>query len=673
MKKFAVVFMVVLAAGPLWAASNDHRPNLLVIMADDWSWPHAGFAGDPIVKTPALDRLASDGVVFTNAFAASPVGSESRLAVLTGRYPWLLPKADKQNDTDRPSVPTVAQLLRRSGYVTAYAGKGLGLPATSTGRLMGTKFSSFESFLGKRDKSKPFFFWFGATEMHRPYVHQSGGKQEIRPDSISVPPWLPDAGAVRADLADYYHTIQRFDQAVGKILDLLEKEKLRDRTIIFLTSDNGMPFPRAKANLYDAGTHVPLVVFGKGKFPPRRTITDFVSLADLAPTWLELAALKPTAEMNGKTLLPLLSCAKEGRIDPTRDHVVIGMEKYVSTSSCRALRTAHFLYIRNFEIENINDKTDRSEDGPLAANDSSLENIRKSFLNNTDASPSKRYLVEHQGDEDVRPLFQLAFGPRSPIELYDLRQDPSQLKNVVLSPKFKGVRADLGTRLVAELIALRDPRVQTKGYTTRTVQGWTVLIDQRLLRESKDATRMALELMDRQLADIGRIVPQHIVHRLRRVPIWLSPRYPNTGHKAEYHPGIEWLRRQQRNPLLAKGVELTNVAIFDKETRRMPLFLLHELAHAYHDQVLGFDEPRIRDAWVRAAESHKYDRVERRNGKKGKAYAMTNPMEYFAESTEAFFGANDFFPFDHDQLKEFDPHMYQLLRQIYAPLAKHGR
>ena len=213
----------------------------------------------------------------------------------------------------------------------------------------------------------------------------------------------------------------------------------------------------------------------------------------------------------------------------------------------------------------------------------------------------------------------------------------------------------------------------TARFQTNSIEGWRVLVNKRLLAEDKVATDKALGLLRVQLQEIVRKVPAPAVVKLREVTLWFSPEYPGVKPRAEYHPGAGWLRDNGRDPVMAKAVEFTDVRNFEAETKRMPNFTLHELAHAYHDRVLarGFDNAEIKAAYERAKASQSYDKVERwfgngRPNTKEKAYAMTNPMEYFAESTEAFFSRNDFFPFTRDELKQHDPEMEQLLVRLWG-------
>ena len=209
-------------------------------------------------------------------------------------------------------------------------------------------------------------------------------------------------------------------------------------------------------------------------------------------------------------------------------------------------------------------------------------------------------------------------------------------------------------------------------YETRTVRGWTVNVNRELLAADAHETAKALELLDKQLEDIKKSVPKAAVTKLQLVPLHFNPEYPGVRPSAEYHPGADWLRKNGRDPAMARSVEFTNVRTYGAEVNRMPWFVLHELAHGYHDRELpkGFANPDIAAAYARAKDSGKYDKVERHfgNGRPNtveKAYAMTTPMEYFAETTEAYFGRNDFFPFTGDELKKHDPDMFELLGKLW--------
>ncbi len=221
------------------------------------------------------------------------------------------------------------------------------------------------------------------------------------------------------------------------------------------------------------------------------------------------------------------------------------------------------------------------------------------------------------------------------------------------------------------MVAASDPNGAT--HQTNSVEGWKVLINEKLLAEDKAATQKALELLRGQLREIVRVVPEPALTRLREVTLWFSPEYPGVRSRAEYHPGAGWLRENGRSEAMLKGVEFTNVREFEAETKRMPNFTLHELAHAYHHQALpgGFGNAEIKAAYDRAKASGTYDKVERwfgngRPNTQEPAYALSSPMEFFAEATEAFFSRNDFFPFTREELKRHDPETEQLLCTLWG-------
>lgn len=216
-------------------------------------------------------------------------------------------------------------------------------------------------------------------------------------------------------------------------------------------------------------------------------------------------------------------------------------------------------------------------------------------------------------------------------------------------------------------------------YETKTVRGWRLYINREMLADEPQRVEKAIELLDQQLEEITRVVPKVAVNQLQEVPLYFNPEYPGKQPTAEFHPDEGWLRDNGRDVTMAKGVEFTNIRNFEAELNRMPNFALHELAHAYHDRVLpkGFENEPIAKAFARAKEAGTYDLVDRHygNGKpdtREKAYAMTNPMEYFAESSEAYFSRNDFYPFNRGELERHDPVMFALLGELWQVGAETG-
>lgn len=436
------------------------RPNILFCIADDWGWPHAGAYGDPVVRTPAFDRLAAEGVLFENAFVTAPSCTACRNSILTGQWHWRLEEGANLWSTLHPKFPVYPLLLEDAGYFVGHWRKAWG-PGDwrALGRRRdpaGPTFKSFADFLKARPGVQPFCFWLGTSDPHRPYVWQSGAKSGIRIDRIRLPADLPDHETVRHDVADYYYEAQRFDRDVAAALALLEESGELDNTIIVMSGDHGMPFPRHKCQLYDSGTHVPLAVRWGAKVDPGRRVTDFVSLADLAPTFLEAAGVAIPEQMTGRSMLDVLRSKRSGRVDPSRDQVLTGRERHGQTQEkpnpggypMRAIRTDDFLYIRNFA-------PDRWPGGCPDAD--------KAFggraHGDCDGSPTQEFVVEHREDPKYQRFYQLAFGKRPAEELYDLRQDPDQLSNVADRSEYREVQARLAERLMGELKATGDPRV----------------------------------------------------------------------------------------------------------------------------------------------------------------------------------------------------------------------
>lgn len=436
----------------------DSRPNILVAIADDWGWPHAGVYGDKVVQTPTFDRLARQGVLFNYAFVAAPTCTASRGAILTGQAIHRLEEGANLWSLLPKKFPVYPDLLEAAGYTVGYTRKGWG-PGTleGSGRTRnpaGPQFKSFAQFLATVPKGKPFCFWFGSTDPHRPYEKDSGIQSGMKPDAVQVPPFLPDTPTIRRDLLDYYWEVQRFDRELGEIVKLLEDAGQLDNTLIVVTGDNGIPFPRAKATLYDAGTRVPLAVCWPRKIPGGRTVDDLVSLADLAPTFLEAAGLKPLPEMTGRSLLDVLVSGKSGRVDPRRDKLFTERERHAACRAgdasypVRAVRTHRFHYLRNFRP------------GLWPAGDPDHLHNAVGAYGDVDGSPTKDEILARQHDPQIAPYFQAAFGKRPAEELYDVVQDPGERSNLAGKLEYAEVQKQLRDELDRWMLDTADPRAK---------------------------------------------------------------------------------------------------------------------------------------------------------------------------------------------------------------------
>ena len=439
--------LAALAGASFYVNPRDTRPNIFFAISDDQSWVHTSAAGDPVVRTPTFDRVAREGVLFTHAFCCSPSCTPSRSAALTGQHIWRLKEAGNLWSTLRKNeFPVYPDLLERTGYGVGLLRKGWGPGDYKAGGFTrnpaGPDYKSFEEFLAKLPDGKPFCFWFGTSDPHRPYEPGSGVRSGMSLSDVRVPPFLPDAPEVRSDLCDYFFEIQRWDRELGQALDALERRGLLDNTIVVITSDNGMPFPRAKTNLYDYGTRMPLAVQWRAKVKGGRVVDDFINFTDFAPTFLEACGLKPLPEMTGRSFLDVLTSGRSGRVDPRRDHTVLGRERHTTGAKggvgypMRAIRTYDYLFIKNYE-----------PDRWPACDPPNFQDI--------DGGPTKTYLLAHRDDPKVRPLFELACGKRPAEEFYDVRKDPAQMHNITGSSRAKDRCRE---RLRKELVATRDPR-----------------------------------------------------------------------------------------------------------------------------------------------------------------------------------------------------------------------
>ncbi|MCC6352689.1 MAG: sulfatase [Verrucomicrobiae bacterium] len=492
MMRYLTSVVLGLACGALSAAAPAPRPNILVAISDDQSWAHASAYGCKAVRTPAFDRVARDGVLFKNAFGASPGCSPCRAALLTGRHTWMIEEAGTHASSFPAKYVTYPDLLEKDGYFVGYTGKGWGpgdWKISGRGRNpAGTEFSgmknkpphkginqndyagNFSEFLKARPAGKPFCFWYGATEPHRGYEKGSGAKAGKALADVSVPPFLPDASEIRSDILDYLVEIEWFDAHLGRMLEALEKSGELQNTLVIVTSDNGMPFPRAKANCYEYGIHMPLAICWGARVPGGRVVEDLVGFVDLTATILEAAGVNhPSREfpLVGRSLLALLTSGRQGAIEPGRDAVFAARERHSSsrynnwTYPQRAIRTPRFLYVRNFRPDRwpAGDPVVLSEDKKGGGSPGTPHSGYKDI----DGSPSLEFLIAGADDPRVRPFLDLAVAKRPAEELFDIREDPGCLKNLADDPGFAATRAELAGRLERGLRETGDPRILDGG------------------------------------------------------------------------------------------------------------------------------------------------------------------------------------------------------------------
>jgi arylsulfatase A-like enzyme len=446
MKMIALLTLLLLAA----PQAADERPSFLFAVADDWSYGHAGAYGDKCVKTPTFDKVAADGALFKHSFCASPSCTPSRAALLTGQHIHRLEDSGNLWSQLAPKFDTYPDLLEKQGYVVGLQGKGWGPGDFKAGGRQrnpaGPNAKSFAEFLKSVPAGKPFCFWFGSRDPHRDYVKGSGAASGLKLEDVAVPPFLPDTPEVRSDLLDYYFAVQRYDRDTGEMLKLLEEAGRAASTVVVMTSDNGLPFPRAKANVYDSGTRMPLAIRWPGRIKPGTTVDALVTHCDLAPTVLEIAGHKAAPSMTGRSLVPLLTGGKSDGWD----RVYFGRERHANVRAgdlsypCRAVRTREYLLIRNL----------RPDLWP--AGDPEKWKAVGSF-GDVDGGPSKEQILARR-DQDLAGFFRMAFEKRPAVELFDVVKDPYQLENI--ASKHPDVVKQLDDDLTKWLLETSDPRAQ---------------------------------------------------------------------------------------------------------------------------------------------------------------------------------------------------------------------
>jgi arylsulfatase A-like enzyme len=516
--KFREFAAAAFAAGTLLNAfaAETQRLNILFVFADDWgryAGAYAAVDGVPspcdVIKTPHVDRVAREGVLFRHAFVNAPSCTPCRSSLFSGRHFFNTGRgAILIGAVWDTAIPTFPLLLRDAGYHIGksykvwspganpdapfggqrYAyekagrapnnfseeteklmAKGLDAKAARE-RILDQVRGNFDAFMADRKPGQPWLYYFGTTTTHREWVKGSGLKHwGIAPDALKgkLPGVLPDVPDVREDVADYLGECQGVDACVGALLQRIEAAGELERTVVVLSGDHGFPgVPSGKCNLYSHGTAVPLVVRWPGG-KPGRVADDFVCLPDLCPTFLDIAGAPHPDGLNSRSILPLLTSGKSGLIDPTRTAVIAGRERHVAEARedhlpypMRALHTADFLYIRNFAPDRWPMGAPYAAEGPTAAlSAQQLEHDTRYAFPDMDASPTKAWLVLNRDIPEWRAHYALAFAKRPADELYDLRKDRDQMRNVAGDPAYAAARQRLSADLMARLKAANDPRV----------------------------------------------------------------------------------------------------------------------------------------------------------------------------------------------------------------------
>lgn len=468
------------AATPVIVGS-DNRPNILLCVFDDASYEHFSSNGCKWIKTPGFDRIANEGILFNSFYTTNAKCAPSRSTILTGLYPWQLKDAANHIGKFPPEFKVFTEVLKDNGYKVGYTGKpwGPGTAKTAIGEerlLTGIPYqkrtttpptneisqldyaANFSDFLNETPGEKPWFFWCGGFEPHRKYEFRSGitkgGKNTTMIDR--VPPYLPDNDSVRTDLLDYAFELEYFDNYILLLISELDKRGMLDNTLIVITSDNGMPFPRSKGYSFEISNHMPMTVMWKnGIKNSGTTVSNYFSTVDLAPTFLEVAGINPEksgmVSPSGKSFAPIFQDISKGNNPASKGVLLFGRERndFGRPNNhgypTRSIMKDDFLYITNL-------KSDRFPGG----------NPETGYLD-CDGSPSKSVILNMRRSGVNDWYWKQSFGLRSDEELYDISKDKACLNDLAKDRRFTKKKEELKKLLFETLKRQKDPRMTGNG------------------------------------------------------------------------------------------------------------------------------------------------------------------------------------------------------------------
>ena len=445
---------LVFAAGDAPAIQTAQQRNVVLLISDDQGISQCGCYGNPVIKTPNIDALAAGGVRFTHAFAVAASCSSSRSTIFTGLYPHQNGQYGLAHRTHKFGmhdwVQTLPALLKKNGYRTGVIGKLHVKPEqnfpydfTVSQGIMGNRdvgaMAEKAAEFFERGGDRPFFLSIGYSDPHRRRDgfgndEDYSGITPVRydPAEVIVPGFLPDTRIVRKELADMYQSVTRMDEGVGMVLDHLRLSGRYDDTLIIYISDNGIPFPNAKTNLYDAGVRLPMIV--RSPAVARSGIVNhaMVSFLDLVPTILDwTGTAKPDYDLPGRSFLSVLGQTEtKGWDEVYHSH---SFHELTMNYPMRSVRTRRFKYILNLFPE-----------------------LEYPFASDLFASKTWQEIL-HSGSAWLGKRRVSDYLQRPAEELYDVEKDPYEVANLAKNPDYSSVLKELRTKLKTMREQTNDP------------------------------------------------------------------------------------------------------------------------------------------------------------------------------------------------------------------------
>lgn len=419
-RSFLKAVTTTMAAASLGLRCNVQKQplNVILIIGDDISWNDFGCYGHPTIRTPHVDKLAVEGIRFTNTFLTASSCSPSRCSLISGRYPHNTGAAELHTPLPADQLPFPLR-LKENGYYCAQAGKWhMGPDAKRAFDEVRDQWGPDDPgaegewlpLLKERPQDQPFFMWFASIDAHRGWDDKIFLDRHAPEDAV-VPDYLADAPPTRNDLARYYDEISRLDYFVGEIENELEQQGVADNTMIIFMADNGRPFPRCKTRVYDSGMKTPFVIkWPQGIKRPGQVCESLISTIDIAPTILDVCGIPVDESFQGKSFAPLFTSPEK----PFRNVVFSEHNWHDFEALERMARTDNYLYV-------LNERPQFPNCGPADSNRSASQEDLDSLYAANALSPEQRDIF---------------IAPRPREELFDLQHDPEQFQNVAGDPKY---------------------------------------------------------------------------------------------------------------------------------------------------------------------------------------------------------------------------------------------